>query len=184
MTNVTVIDAGGIIAAHRNWFMFLGIALIVAGVLSIIFPFAGGLAVEVWIAVALVISGIAQVIHAFGARQWQGFLIGLVIGLLYLAGGVVLWLDPIRGVVTLTVFLATVMLLDGILRTIMAFQLRPMPGWGLMLLGGIIGIIVALMIWRQLPVSAYWVIGLLLGVNLIFSGIAFTGLARSARPSI
>lgn len=183
MTDVTVIDAGGIIAAHRKWFTFLGIALIVAGVLAIIFPFAGGLAVEVWVAVALTISGIAQIIHAFGARQWQGFLLGLIVGLLYLAAGVILWLNPIRGIVTLTVFLAAVMFVDGILRSIMAFQLRPMAGWPLLLAGGILGIIVAIMIWRQLPISAFWVIGLLLGVNLIFSGIAFTSLARSARPS-
>lgn len=184
MPDVAVVDAGAIIAQHRKWFTFLGIALIVAGVLSIIFPFAGGLAVEVWVAIALIISGIAQIIHAFSTRPWQGFLLGLVIGLIYLAGGIVLWLDPIRGVVTLTVFLAAVMLVDGVLRIIMAFQLRPMQGWGLMLVGGILGIIVALMIWRQLPISAFWVIGLLLGVNLIVSGFAFTGLARNARPSM
>ncbi len=184
MTDVNVIDAGGIIAKNRKWFTFLGIALIVAGVLSIIFPFAGGLAVAVWVAIALIISGVASIVHAFSVRQWQGFLIGLLIGLLYLAAGIILWLDPIGGVITLTVFLAAVMFVDGILRCIMAFQLRPIEGWGLMLAGGILGIIVAVMIWRQLPVSATWVMGLLLGVNLIFSGFAFTGLAKSARPSM
>ncbi len=181
MAHVTVIDADGMIAAHRRWFIFLGVALVIAGLLAIAFPFAGGLAVEVWVAVALVISGIAQIVHAFAAREWQGFLLGLLVGLLYLAGGAVLWLDPIKGVITLTVFLAAMMLIDGILRCTMALRIRPMPGWGMLLVGGILGIVVAFMIWKQLPTSALWVIGLLLGINLIFSGVAFITLARSAR---
>jgi uncharacterized membrane protein HdeD (DUF308 family) len=180
LAHVTVIDADGMIAAHRPWFIFLGVALIIAGLLAIAFPFAGGLAVEVWVAVALIISGIAQVVHAFAARQWQGFLLGLLVGLLYLAGGIILWLDPIKGVVTLTVFLAVMILIDGILRCVMALRIRPAPGWGMLLVGGILGIVVAFMIWAQLPTSATWAIGLLLGVNLIFSGIAFIALARTA----
>ena len=183
MAHVTVIDADGIVAAHRPWFVFLGVTLIVAGLLATAFPFAGGLAVEVWVAVALVLSGIAQIVHAFAAREWQGFALGLLIGLLYLAGGIILWLDPIKGVVTLTVFLAAMMLIDGILRCIMAVRLRPMPGWVMLLVGGILGIVVAFMIWRQLPSSAMWAIGLLLGINLIFSGFAFITLARTARGS-
>ncbi len=184
MAHVTVIDADGIIAAHRRWFIFLGVALIVAGVLAVVFPLAGGLAVELWIAAAFVISGIAQCVHAFAARQWQGFAIGLVIGLLYLAAGIILWLNPIKGVVTLTVFLALMMLFDGILRCIMAFRIRPMQGWGLLLAGGVLGIVVAFMIWQQLPTSALWVIGLLLGINLMFSGIAFIAMARTARDRV
>ena len=164
--------------------MCLGIALVVAGVLAIVFPLAGGIAVELWVAAALLISGVAQVVHAFAARQWQGFLLGLIVGLLYLAAGVVLWMNPIAGVVTLTAFLAAVLFIDGVLRAIMAVQLRPMPGWGLLLAGGIIGVVVAVMIWRQLPTSAFWAIGLLLGINLIFSGASFAMLAKAARPSM
>lgn len=183
MSDVTVIDVSGYIAAHRRWFIFLGAALIVAGALAIMFPLAGGVAVEIWVAIALIISGIAQMVHAFAVRQWQGFLFSTLLGILYFATGIILWLDPIKGVITLTVFLAAMLLIDGIMRCILAFRIRPHDGWGLLFAGGLIGILAAIMIWRQLPSSAFWAIGLLLGINLIFSGIAFITLARTARAA-
>jgi uncharacterized membrane protein HdeD (DUF308 family) len=99
--------------------------------------------------------------------------LGLLVGLLYLATGVVLWVNPIGGVVALTVFLAAVLVVDGVFRSILAFQIRPRPGWIWLLIGGIIGIILGVMIWQQLPSSAVWVLGLLLGINLVLSGVTF-----------
>lgn len=184
MADVTVIDAGGFIAAHRRGFVFLGIALIIAGALAVAFPLAGGLAVEVWVAIALIISGIAQIVHAFAARQWQGFVLSLLIGILYSATGAILWLDPIKGVVTLTVLLAAALLIDGILRCMLAMRIRPLAGWGVLMAGGLVGILAAFLIWRQLPTSAFWAIGLLLGINLIVSGASFIALSRAAQPTI
>ena len=181
MADVTVVDIGGIIQSHRRWFMALGAALIVAGLLAIVFPLAGGLAVEIWTAIALLIAGGAQIAHAFAARQWQGFLLGLIVGLLYVATGAMLYLNPMRGVVTLTVLLAFAILFDGVLRTVLAFHIRPVDGWFWMLGSGLLGIVVAFMIWQQLPSSATWALGLMLGCNLSFSGLAFAGLATAAR---
>lgn len=181
MSDVKVIDIGGIIQAHRRGFIFLGVALVVAGLLAIVFPLAGGLAVEIWTAIALLIAGGAQIAHAFAARQWQGFLLGLLVGVLYVVTGAVLWLNPMQGVVTLTVLLALAILFDGVLRTVLAFHIRPVDGWFWMLISGLIGIVVAFMIWQQLPSSATWALGLMLGCNLIFSGLAFAGLATAVR---
>lgn len=184
MADVTVIDAGGFIAAHRRGFVFLGVALIIAGALAIAFPLAGGLAVEVWVAIALVISGIAQIVHAFAAREWQGFLLSLLIGILYLATGAILWLDPMKGVVTLTVFLAAALLIDGILRCMLAMRIRPHAGWGILMAGGLVGILAAFLIWRQLPTSAFWAIGMLLGINLIVSGVGFIAVSKTAQRTV
>ena len=183
MADVAVIDIDGMIQAHRRGFIFLGVALAVAGFLAIVFPLAGGLAVEIWTAIALLIAGGAQIAHAFAARQWQGFLLGLLVGILYVLTGAVLWLNPIRGVVTLTALLALAILFDGVLRTVLAFRIRPVDGWFWMLISGLIGIVVAFMIWQQLPSSATWALGLMLGCNLIFSGLAFAGLAMAGRAS-
>ena len=165
---------------HRVWFVFLSLFLIVAGALAIAFPVLSTLAVEVWTAIAFALAGAAQTVHSFMARSWGGFLWGLLIGLLYLATGVVLWLNPIAGVVSLTVFLAAVLMVDGVFRSIMAFQIRPRAGWFWLLLGGVVGIILGAMIWQQLPSSALTVLGLLLGINLVVSGFTFLALATSA----
>jgi uncharacterized membrane protein HdeD (DUF308 family) len=168
------------IIEHRGWFIFLALLLVVAGVAAIAFPVLSTIAVELWTAIAFAIAGAAQTIHAFAARSWGGFFWGLLIGLLYLAAGVVLWLNPIAGVVTLTVFLAAVLVVDGVFRSILAFQVRPRSGWSWLLLGGIVSIVLGVMIWQQLPSSALVVLALLLGFNLVFSGFTFLMLAMSS----
>jgi uncharacterized membrane protein HdeD (DUF308 family) len=135
------------------------------------------LAVAVSIAIAFAIAGAAQTVHA--ARSWSGFLFDLLTGLLYLAAGIVLWLNPVGGAVTLTAILAVVLALDGVFRSILAFQVRPRTGWVWLLLGGIVSIILGLMIWRQLPSSALWILGLFLGLNLILSGLTFLRLGST-----
>jgi len=146
--------AGDQVVQHRGWFIFLSILLIVAGAAAIAFPILSTFAVELWAAIAFAIAGVAQTIHAFASRSWGGFFWGLLVGLLYLAAGVVLWLNPIAGVVTLTAFLAAVLVVDGVFRSILAFQIRPRAGWFWLLVGGIVGIVLGVMIWQQLPSSA------------------------------
>jgi uncharacterized membrane protein HdeD (DUF308 family) len=126
---------------------------------------------------------VAQTVHAFAARTWSGFLLGLLVGLLYLVTAAVLWINPMGGVVALTVFLAAVLVVDGIFRSILAFQIRPRSGWFWLLVGGIISIVLGAMIWQRLPSSALWILGLLLGVNLIFSGLMFLLLCGS-KPAV
>jgi uncharacterized membrane protein HdeD (DUF308 family) len=178
----TIAPANDAIVHHRGSFIFLSLLLIVAGAAAIAFPILSSFAVELWAAIAFAIAGVAQTIHAFAARSWGGFFLGLLVGLLYLAAGVVLWVNPLAGVVTLTVFLAAVLVVDGVFRSILAFQIRPRPGWFWLLLGGLVGIVLGVMIWQQLPSSALTILGLLLGINLLFSGFTFLMLAFS-RPA-
>jgi uncharacterized membrane protein HdeD (DUF308 family) len=182
VANLTTIDVRDEITRHRGWFIFLGVLLIVSGASAIAFPLLGALAVEVWAAIAFAVAGAAQTVHAFAARSWGGFLLGLLVGLLYLATGVVLWLNPIGGVIALTLFLAAVLVVDGLFRSILAFQVRPRAGWGWLLAGGVVGVILGVMIWQHLPSSAAWVLGLLLGINLVISGATFLMLASASAP--
>src|SRR5215831_5529273 len=177
---MAVVEAGDQVTKHRGWFIFLALLLVVAGAAAIAFPVLGTFAVELWAAIAFAIAGVAQTIHAFASRSWGGFFWGLLVGLLYLAAGAVLWLNPIAGVVTLTAFLAAVLVVDGVFRSILAFKIRSRPGWFWLLLGGIVGIVLGVMIWQQLPSSALTILGLLLGINLIFSGFSFLMLAMSS----
>jgi uncharacterized membrane protein HdeD (DUF308 family) len=175
----TVDQVGDQVVEHRGWFIFLALLLIVAGVAAIAFPVLSTFAIELWTAIVFAVAGVAQTIHAFAARSWGGVFWGLLVGLLYLAAGVVLWLNPLAGVVTLTVFLAAVLVVDGVFRSILAFQIRPRPGWFWLLLGGIVGIVLGVMIWQHLPSAALSILGLLLGINLVFSGFTFLMLAIS-----
>jgi uncharacterized membrane protein HdeD (DUF308 family) len=129
----------------------------------------------------LLFSGAVQLLHAFQVRGWKGFLLHLVGALLYLAAGVVIVLFPLGGVLTLTLFLAGVFLVEGVSRTMLALRMRPAQGWGWFLVGGLAGIVLGLMIWLEWPSSALWALGLLVGINLLFSGVSLTSLALAFR---
>jgi uncharacterized membrane protein HdeD (DUF308 family) len=164
-----------------GWLLGLGILLSVLGLLLIAAPALGTLAVDLLVGWFLIIGGIAQLIHAFMEKAWRGFLLEAVSGVLYLVVGVLLVFYPMAGAQALTMFLAAFLLIEGIVRIAMALRLRPAHGWGWLLFGGIATVILALLIWMQWPASALWVIGLLVGINLLFTGWSLTMMAIAMR---
>jgi uncharacterized membrane protein HdeD (DUF308 family) len=164
-----------------GWLLGLGILLSVLGLLLIAAPALGTLAVDLLVGWFLIIGGIAQLIHAFMEKAWRGFLLEVASGMLYLVVGLLLVFYPMAGAQALTIFLAAFLLIEGIVRIAMALRLRPAQGWGWLLFGGIVTVILALLIWMQWPASALWVIGLLVGINLLFTGWSLTMMAIAMR---
>jgi uncharacterized membrane protein HdeD (DUF308 family) len=164
-----------------GWLLGLGILLSVLGLLLIAAPALGTLAVDLLVGWFLIIGGIAQLIHAFMEKAWRGFLLEPASGVLYLIVGLLLVFYPMAGAQALTLFLAAFLLIEGIVRIAMALRLRPAHGWGWLLFGGIVTVILALLIWMQWPASALWVIGLLVGINLLFTGWSLTMMAIAMR---
>ena len=164
-----------------GWLLGLGILLSVLGLLLIAAPALGTLAVDLLVGWFLIIGGIAQLIHAFMEKAWRGFLLEVASGMLYLVVGLLLLFYPMAGAQALTIFLAAFLLIEGIVRIAMALRLRPAQGWGWLLFGGIVTVILALLIWMQWPASALWVIGLLVGINLLFTGWSLTMMAIAMR---
>jgi uncharacterized membrane protein HdeD (DUF308 family) len=165
------------IARNWGWFLLLGIALILAGLAAIAFPLLSTIAAKIALGWIFLVGGAVLVLHAFSARQWRGFLLGLLIGLLYLVAGGYLAFFPLTGIVTLTILLAALFLAEGVLEVIMAVRVRPHEGWGWLLLSGLVAIAVGALIAFELPSSATWAIGLLAGINLISTGSGFVLLA-------
>ena len=164
-----------------GWLLGLGILLSVLGLVLIAAPALGTLAIDLLVGWFLIIGGIAQLVHAFMEKAWRGFLLELASGALYLVVGVLLVFYPIAGAQALTIFLAAFLLVEGFVRIAMAMRLRPAHGWGWLLFGGIVTVILALLIWSQWPASALWVIGLLVGINLLFTGWSLTMMAIAMR---
>lgn len=168
------------LAENRGWFTGLGIMLIVLGALAIVFPFLSGIAVTVLVGWLILIGGILQILHAFSVKKWGGFLLSLLIGVVYLLAGGWLAVVPAAGMVTLTILLSAAFLVQGGIETVMAFRIRDHKGWAWMLVSGVIALLVGALIFAELPSSAGWAIGLLTGVNMMSSGFAFVFLARAA----
>ena len=87
------------------------------------------------------------------------------------------------GLLTLTILLAALFFAEGIMEILMAFRVRPHDGWGFLLLSGIAALAVGVLIAIDLPGSAAWALGLLFGINLLFTGSSYVALALAGRKA-
>lgn len=168
-------------SGHRGWFIFLGIALIVIGAAAVAFPFVATIAAKTVIGWLFLIGGVVQIVHAFSTQKWSAFFLDLVVGVLYFLAGAWMAFFPFAGIITLTIFLAVLFVIEGVIEIAMGFRVRPASGWMWVLISGIIAIAAGLLILAGLPSTAVWAIGLLVGINLIFSGISYLSLASAAK---
>jgi uncharacterized membrane protein HdeD (DUF308 family) len=166
-------SAAAAISENRTWFTIFGILLIVLGGLAIAFPFVTTIATKIFLGWLFLIGGIVQIFHAFSTKGWSEFFLDLLMGVLFLIAGGWLAFFPLTGIITLTIFLAAMFLAQGIIEIVMAFRLRPLDGWGWMFLAGLVALAVGILILFDLPSSAAWAIGLLVGINLLMTGLAY-----------
>lgn len=167
------------IRQHRKLFIFEGILLIILGIFAIATPQIFTLGIELLVGILFLVAGLAQGWRSFYAKNIPGFIWSALIAILYLLVGVLLLANPIKGVLTLTFVLTIFFLIEGIAQVILAFQFRPYGVWGWRLISGLISILLAYLIWIGWPGTAAWVLGLLVGVNLLFAGLSQLFLALS-----
>jgi len=166
---------------HWGWLLAFAIVQVIAGSIAIaIPPLASLIAVAVfgWV---MIVAAAFQIAHAVRVRKWPGFALHLLGGVLYAAVGVLTLLYPFPSALVLTLCLAGLLLAEGVLRTALAFTIRPQQGWSWFLAAGIASIVLGGMLIFGWPASALWAIGLLLGVNLVFAGAMNAALALACR---
>ena len=172
---------------HEHWVLFLveGIILLVLGAAAIIVPVIATLAFTLFIGWRFLISGVVGLITTFWMRNAPGFWWSLLSGVVGIAAGIVLILWPISGTVSLTLLLIAFFLVEGIVTLMYAFEHRAQLSgrWGWMLASGIVDLILAGIIFAGLPETATWALGLLVGINLLFGGVAMVGMALAARTA-
>ncbi len=188
MPDVTRIDIVADLAAARRyvaenwgWFLALGIVLIAAGIAAIAFPLVSSIAAKIFLGWIFMITGVVLIVHAFSASRWAGVAWSLIVGLLYLVAGGYLAFFPLTGLLTLTILLAALFVAEGIAEIVMGFTVRPLDGWMMLIVSGLVAIAAGVLIVLGLPYSAEWAIGLLVGINLIFTGWTYVFVAMASR---
>jgi uncharacterized membrane protein HdeD (DUF308 family) len=172
---------GSIARESIGWSIGLSVLMILAGILAIVIPPAGGIAVLLVVSWLLMLSGLFHLVFAWHTRTAGGMIWELLLGILYICVGVYALLHPAAGLAALTLVLAIYLFVEGVLELILSFLLRPMPGSNWLLFDGIITLILAILIWRSWPSSTEWVIGTLVGISMLFSGAARLSLSLAAR---
>jgi uncharacterized membrane protein HdeD (DUF308 family) len=170
-----------IVKKSLGWSIALSVLMILAGILAIVIPPAAGIAITVLFGWLLVFSGAAHLVFGWQTRSTGGLLWELLLGIVYIGAGVYLLWNPLVGMVSLTLALAIYLFAESILEFILAVRLRPMPGSGWLFVDSIVTLALAVIIWRTWPANAGWVLGLLVGISMLFSGVSRLMLSLAAR---
>ena len=169
------------ISDHALFFRIGGIAAILTGIAAIVLPHVATLATGFAIGVLFLANGVIGAVTAFRGRSGGRILVAFLLGVLGVAAGLVLLLEPFAGILALTLFLAAYLVATGILRGLLAWRLRPHDGWGLVAFGGALAVALGVLIATGLPGNAFWVLGLIVGIDLIFFGAALLATVRAVR---
>jgi uncharacterized membrane protein HdeD (DUF308 family) len=175
------------VLGHRwGWLLALSIMQIIAGCIAIASPIIASLAAVAIFGAVLILTAVIQLIHAFKLRAWPRSAWYGLGGVLYAIAGLMVAQNPIGGAIALTVLIAVLFISEGVLRIMFAMAARP-AGWGWLMAAGIGSIVVGAFLLMGWPADALWIVGLLLGINLIFTGVMYLALAlaaRSSRPAV
>jgi uncharacterized membrane protein HdeD (DUF308 family) len=164
------------------WWLFLALGLIsiLVGLLAISSVYVATMASVLVFGWLLLIAGVSEVIHSVMVRNWRGFALHLVAAVLYLIAGLFMLEDPIRAAAVLTLLFAAAFLAGGLLRILVSL-VHKFPSWPWVLLNGVVDLILGVLIWREWPESSLWVIGLFVGIDLLFHGWSCVILALTVR---
>jgi len=161
---------GGIKRAS-GWSIALGVLMIVLGFIAILAPWEFGVLIVLVVGWAAIFNGGAQLIYAFRTHSGGRAILEAVLGLIYIVAGVYLLMHPAGGLLALTLLLACFLLVYGVVALVLAFHVRPLRGWGWILLDAIVTILLGILIWAHWPLNAEWVVGTLFGISIIMSGV-------------
>lgn len=156
-----------------KWLYWMGIFMVVIGLLAIIFPVVSTLAVNYFVGGVLMFAGFFQLIGSFSVRGTGPFFGALLLAVLTLAAGTFMVFNPLAGAMALTLILAILFIVEGTFHTILAFELKPNPGWSWVLTSGVISIVLGLFVASGLAKFSLFIIGILLGINFLSTGFAF-----------
>lgn len=149
----------------------MGVISIILGMLAMMAPGLTGISILILLGLIVLIGGIVRIIWAFRASSLGRGLLMFAIGGLTILCGIILLANPIFASGVLSILLAIYFVLDGISEISAGMSLQPNTGWGWLIFGGIVSIILGVLIWSQYPLSGVWAIGILLGIKLFFVGI-------------
>lgn len=158
------------------WFAIIGIVVALAGILAIAAPVAAGVTIASVVGGCFIAVGLIQLYHAVGIPHWGEKLWYVISALLYTFGGIMILVEPFIGVLTITILMLTIMMLNGITRMIFAFSNRnQLTGWGWVAFGGLVSVVLSAYFFNQMnnPDFTLSILGIFVGVSFIFEGISF-----------
>ena len=163
------------------WMLSLGIVMVMLGVIGLGMTVLFNEIVVMYFGFLLLFGSGVQLMQAFRAEAWKGRVWHVLIALVYIVGGIIAVTEPVIAGMTLALLIAWTLIVIGVLRLVMALQMRGANGWLWTLLGGVLSVVLGVMIINEWPQSGLWVIGLFVAIEILFAGWSQIMIALAAK---
>ncbi|WP_331373662.1 HdeD family acid-resistance protein [Sinorhizobium chiapasense] len=160
------------VAGKWGWFVALGVILIMCGGIAFGNLFAATVASVYYVGLIMLIGGLLNLAHAFQVKTWGSVVYWALSGACYAAAGLFAFINPVLASSVLTFLMAVALIVAGCFRIWVGFKLRPLAGWGWIVIGGLVTLAAGLIIAVGWPVNSLWILGLFLAVDLVIQGLA------------
>src|SRR5215470_2137010 len=161
--------------AKWGWIVALGVVYLIVGVIALGSVVTATVASVFVVGIMMLIAGIAEVINAFQIKTWGRFLLWLLLGVLYIVAGFLTFENPLLAAALLTLLLGAALVASGIMRIVLGFAMKQATSWLWVVLSGLIPFLIRLVILAHWPVASLYVLGILLGIDLIVAGAGWIG---------
>lgn len=167
------------LSSKWGWIVALGAMYIIAGVIALITVVPATIVSVIWVGAMMLLAGIAEVFAAFQFKDWSRFILWFVLGLLYVGAGIITFMNPLLAAASLTLLLGIALVVSGCIRLWLAMKIRDTDAWSWVAFSGLITLALGVMILVRWPVSGLYVLGIFLGIDLLFAGFGWvrTGMA-------
>jgi uncharacterized membrane protein HdeD (DUF308 family) len=159
--------------AKSGWIVALGVIYLIAGFIALGSVVFATVATVLVVGIMMIISGVAEVINAFQLKSWGKFLLWVLLGLLYIFAGFVTFENPLLAAALLTLMLGFALVASGIMRLVLAFSMKEGTAWLWVVLSGLITLALGVIILLHWPVSGLYILGIFLGIDLVFAGVSW-----------
>lgn len=168
------------LSKSRGWLIAGGILSIIVGFMAISSPYIFSIVITQLLGAFLLVNGAIGLFMSITCRHQTHRVVNALSAILRIAAGAALLFLPMKGALTITLILAIVFVMEGVFSIGGALSMRKHAGWPLLLLNGIVAVLLGLMVLNRWPSDAGWVLGLLYGIQCLFSGASLLALGLSA----
>lgn len=166
-----------------GWFLALGIVLVLAGALAIALPAVSTFAASVVLGVVLLLAGVVKMVQSVQTREWSGFIWQELTGVVEVVGGILIIFHPLKGALAITLLIALVFLVHGILQIALAVRVRKQQGWHWFAVSGAVALIASAALTLKLPYTRVYTPGTIAGISLLVAGGAYIAIALAMRKA-
>ncbi len=169
--------------AKWGWVVALGVVYLIAGLIALGSLMAATVATVLVVGAMMIVAGVAEVIGAFQVRSWGKFFLWLVLGILYILAGFFAWDNPLLAASVLTLLLGASLTASGVVRIVLGFGMPRASPWLWVAVSGLVTLLLGLIILAHWPVNSLFILGLFLGIDLVFAGVCWISLGFGLRTA-